>query len=241
MWFHYCESPVDLIVSFSLQLCVDVQIPEQGGGLQGQAVFIDTEGSFNISRIQGSTVRLTAVLWKESMLFFLMNSVFSLFDIRMETYYFTHFYMFVSFDLYGGLQRAFFKSLFWIFRLTACDPFNRNDAMSENMNFFYLFRSHGRHERSLRPALQRAHEPHNRLEPDNHRQQHFRLPLSRNHRPRLLRHGPPRVLVDSPEGWNPFSNKSIKLQTNREWHHPGYNSVSPQLVIILAINSCSTY
>ena len=172
---------------------------------------------------------------------FLMNSVFSLFDIRMETYYFTHFYMFVSFDLYGGLQRAFFKSLFWIFRLTACDPFNRNDAMSENMNFFYLFRSHGRHERSLRPALQRAHEPHNRLEPDNHRQQHFRLPLSRNHRPRLLRHGPPRVLVDSPEGWNPFSNKSIKLQTNREWHHPGYNSVSPQLVIILAINSCSTY
>lgn len=38
---------------FSLQLCVSVQMPELCGGLQGQAIFIDTEGSFNISRLQG--------------------------------------------------------------------------------------------------------------------------------------------------------------------------------------------
>lgn len=30
----------------SIQLAVDVQIPETFGGLQGEAVFVDTEGSF---------------------------------------------------------------------------------------------------------------------------------------------------------------------------------------------------
>ncbi|XP_046439069.1 DNA repair protein RAD51 homolog 3-like isoform X2 [Daphnia pulex] len=35
-----------------LQLCVTVQIPEECGGIQGQAIFIDTEGSFNASRLE---------------------------------------------------------------------------------------------------------------------------------------------------------------------------------------------
>jgi len=35
-----------------LQLCVTVQMPKACGGVQGQAVFIDTEGSFNVSRLK---------------------------------------------------------------------------------------------------------------------------------------------------------------------------------------------
>ncbi|KAI9556763.1 D repair protein RAD51-like protein [Daphnia sinensis] len=35
-----------------LQLCVTVQMPEECGGLKGHAVYIDTEGSFNASRLQ---------------------------------------------------------------------------------------------------------------------------------------------------------------------------------------------
>ena len=34
----------------SIQLCVNVQIPECVGGLGGQAVYIDTEGSFMSNR-----------------------------------------------------------------------------------------------------------------------------------------------------------------------------------------------
>ena len=45
-WF--CEFSV---LHFSLQLCVDVQIPEVFDGLQGQAVYIDTEGSFLVDRL----------------------------------------------------------------------------------------------------------------------------------------------------------------------------------------------
>jgi RecA/RadA recombinase len=29
-------------------------MPEECGGVQGQAIFIDTEGSFNVSRLEGS-------------------------------------------------------------------------------------------------------------------------------------------------------------------------------------------
>lgn len=35
----------------SLQLCIDVQIPESFGGLGGQAVFVDTEGSLVVQRV----------------------------------------------------------------------------------------------------------------------------------------------------------------------------------------------
>jgi hypothetical protein len=42
-----------IFTDFSLQLCVTVQIPEECGGIQGQAIFIDTEGSFNASRLEG--------------------------------------------------------------------------------------------------------------------------------------------------------------------------------------------
>lgn len=35
----------------SLQLAVDVQIPECFGGVAGEAVFIDTEGSFMVDRV----------------------------------------------------------------------------------------------------------------------------------------------------------------------------------------------
>ena len=34
-----------------MQLCVNTQIPELLGGLEGQAVYIDTEGSFMSKRI----------------------------------------------------------------------------------------------------------------------------------------------------------------------------------------------
>lgn len=34
-----------------MQLVVDVQIPECFGGLDGEAVFIDTEGSFMVDRV----------------------------------------------------------------------------------------------------------------------------------------------------------------------------------------------
>lgn len=35
----------------SMQIAVDVQIPNQFGGLQGEAVYIDTEGSFIVERL----------------------------------------------------------------------------------------------------------------------------------------------------------------------------------------------
>ena len=34
-----------------MQLCVNTQIPESLGGLEGQAVYIDTEGSFISKRV----------------------------------------------------------------------------------------------------------------------------------------------------------------------------------------------
>jgi RAD51-like protein 2 len=34
-----------------MQLCLNVQIPEWAGGLEGQAVYIDTEGSFMSNRV----------------------------------------------------------------------------------------------------------------------------------------------------------------------------------------------
>ena len=45
----------DLVISVlsldSMQLAVDVQIPECFGGVEGEAVFIDTEGSFMVDRV----------------------------------------------------------------------------------------------------------------------------------------------------------------------------------------------
>ena len=38
-------------VTPSLQLCIDVQIPECFGGLGGEAVFVDTEGSLVAQRV----------------------------------------------------------------------------------------------------------------------------------------------------------------------------------------------
>ena len=35
----------------SMQLAIDVQIPECFGGVEGEAVFIDTEGSFMVDRV----------------------------------------------------------------------------------------------------------------------------------------------------------------------------------------------
>ena len=35
----------------SMKLAVDVQIPECFGGVEGEAVFIDTEGSFMVNRV----------------------------------------------------------------------------------------------------------------------------------------------------------------------------------------------
>lgn len=39
--------------TFSLQLCVNVQIPESLFGLEGAAVFIDTNRGFTVNRLKG--------------------------------------------------------------------------------------------------------------------------------------------------------------------------------------------
>lgn len=46
-----CGAPGVGKTQLSFQLCVDVQIPEELGGLNGDAVFIDTEGSFIVRRL----------------------------------------------------------------------------------------------------------------------------------------------------------------------------------------------
>ena len=54
--------------SISMQLCVNVQIPSQGG-LNGSAVYIDTEGSLNAIRLsqiaQGALKRFPNAKWSE--------------------------------------------------------------------------------------------------------------------------------------------------------------------------------
>ena len=40
-------------LSCSLQLCIDAQIPVALGGLGGEAIYIDTEASFSVRRLQG--------------------------------------------------------------------------------------------------------------------------------------------------------------------------------------------
>lgn len=42
---------IGLLSLDSMQLAVDVQIPECFGGVEGEAVFIDTEGSFMVDRV----------------------------------------------------------------------------------------------------------------------------------------------------------------------------------------------
>ena len=48
-----CSFDVNFIYIYicSMQVAVDVQIPEHFGGLQGEAVYIDTEGSFIVERL----------------------------------------------------------------------------------------------------------------------------------------------------------------------------------------------
>ena len=45
------SSIVNCVYIPSIQLCVAVQVPEVFGGIQGEAVFIDTEGSFIVERV----------------------------------------------------------------------------------------------------------------------------------------------------------------------------------------------
>lgn len=40
----------------SLQLCIAVQVPECLGGLEAQAVFIDTDFGFTVSRLRGKFI-----------------------------------------------------------------------------------------------------------------------------------------------------------------------------------------
>ena len=42
LFFVFCNS---------LQLCTNVTVPSQFGGIEGEALFIDTEGSFVIQRL----------------------------------------------------------------------------------------------------------------------------------------------------------------------------------------------
>ena len=39
------------LIIFSIQVAIDVSIPESLGGLGGEAIYIDTEGSFIIERV----------------------------------------------------------------------------------------------------------------------------------------------------------------------------------------------
>ena len=48
--FTLAYNDLCIAVFFSMQLCVDVQIPECFGGVSGEAVYIDTEGSFIVER-----------------------------------------------------------------------------------------------------------------------------------------------------------------------------------------------
>lgn len=43
--------PLGAFLSNSMQAAVDVQIPECFGGVAGEAIFIDTEGSFMVERV----------------------------------------------------------------------------------------------------------------------------------------------------------------------------------------------
>lgn len=47
----YNSTPVVFVCHSSMQLAVDVQIPECFGGLDGEVVYIDTEGSFIVERL----------------------------------------------------------------------------------------------------------------------------------------------------------------------------------------------
>jgi hypothetical protein len=56
-------------------------MPEECGGVQGQAIFIDTEGSFNVSRLEGS-VHIILLLIILFLLNFYNQSVKDLFYMR---------------------------------------------------------------------------------------------------------------------------------------------------------------
>ena len=43
---EFCGAPGIGKTQLAVQLCINVQIPESAGGLGGEAVYIDTEGSF---------------------------------------------------------------------------------------------------------------------------------------------------------------------------------------------------
>ncbi|XP_074641737.1 DNA repair protein RAD51 homolog 3-like isoform X2 [Tubulanus polymorphus] len=46
-----CGAPGVGKTQMCMQLCVDVQLPERFGGIEGEAIFIDTEGSFIVERL----------------------------------------------------------------------------------------------------------------------------------------------------------------------------------------------
>lgn len=46
-----------MYIIYSLQLCVNVQIPTSLDGLAGSAVFIDTNHGFSMERLKGMRIR----------------------------------------------------------------------------------------------------------------------------------------------------------------------------------------
>lgn len=48
---EFCGAPGVGKTQLGMQLCLNVQIPEQCGGVGGDAVYIDTEGSFIVERV----------------------------------------------------------------------------------------------------------------------------------------------------------------------------------------------
>lgn len=51
----------DSHVFSSLQACVSVQLPSSVGGVGGEAVFVDTEGSFTVGRLKGKVSELSII------------------------------------------------------------------------------------------------------------------------------------------------------------------------------------
>ncbi|KAI9205440.1 P-loop containing nucleoside triphosphate hydrolase protein [Polychytrium aggregatum] len=55
-----CGGPAIGKTTLAMQYAVNVQLPARLGGMDGQAIFVDTEGGFNVERFQGIAERTLA-------------------------------------------------------------------------------------------------------------------------------------------------------------------------------------
>ncbi|XP_050407985.1 DNA repair protein RAD51 homolog 3 isoform X2 [Patella vulgata] len=79
---EFCGAPGIGKTQMCMQLCVDVQMPQCLGGVEGQAVYIDTEGSFIVERlvdIADATIQHCNFMLKQN-----QDDVSELKDFRLE-------------------------------------------------------------------------------------------------------------------------------------------------------------